>query len=196
MMRRIRQIEWLQLRNSTTHWGLVAQAFHWLGAVVIFFLLAHGWWMADFAPREMRIEHYRLHASFGYGLLALVLLRLLWRWMNEVPALAAAAPGWERIAAHVSHWGLYLLMLAAAITGWALAGTLRRPLDSFFELFQVPSLVAGSDRALHEMLEEVHSGMAWTLAILVVIHIAASVYHFAIRKDDILQRMAKPWTRR
>jgi cytochrome b561 len=51
-------------------------------------------------------------------------------------------------------------------------------------------------RALHEILEEIHGVLAWTLAALVVIHIAASAYHFAVRKDDVLQRMAKPWTRR
>jgi cytochrome b561 len=186
----------LRLRNSANEWGLVALAFHWFGAAVIFFLLAHGWWMAEFAPRASRLEHYALHASAGYGLLALVLLRLLWRWMNEVPALPAATPRWERVAAHAGHWGLYLLMLAAAVSGWALSGTMRRPLDSFFGLFQVPSLVAGADRALHQALEEFHERLAWGLTALVAIHIAASIYHYVVRKDGVLERMASPWSRK
>jgi cytochrome b561 len=58
-----------------------------------------------------------------------------------VPALPVDAPRWEHAAAHAGHWGLYVLMLASAASGWALAGTFRRPLDSFFGWFRVPPLV-------------------------------------------------------
>jgi cytochrome b561 len=176
--------------NTNTSWGWMSQAFHWIGAAFVVVLLAHGWWMAEFAPRQGRFEHYLWHASVGYGLLALMVLRLLWRWTNAVPELPRAAPAWERAAAHVGHWGLYVLILAAAMSGWALAGTYSRPMDAtFFGFVHVPGIVESRDRVLHDRLESGHSILAWALAILFVVHIIGALYHRLIRKDGVMQRM-------
>jgi cytochrome b561 len=114
------------IRNSSAAWGWPAIALHWLGAVLIVVLLAHGWWMTHLAPRPDRLANYGLHAALGYDFLALLILRLLWRWINPVPALEGQA--WERYAARAAHIALYVLMLACALAGWALAGTFRNPL--------------------------------------------------------------------
>src|SRR5215470_6460933 len=99
------------IRNTTTSWGAVSQLFHWIAGGLILILLIHGWWMVTVPPREVRFEHYGWHASIGYGLLALMILRLLWRSSNAVPDLLPPVPAWERLAARVNHWGLYLLVL-------------------------------------------------------------------------------------
>ena len=72
------------LRNTGTAWGPVAKLFHWLGALLIFFLIAHGWWMTHLAARAGRLEQYGLHATVGYYLLLLIALRLAWRFGNVV----------------------------------------------------------------------------------------------------------------
>lgn len=179
------------IRNTSSTWGAVSRLFHWSAGALVLVLVVHGFWMTEFAAREGRFGHYQAHASVGYGLMALMLLRLLWRWANEVPALPAPTPRWERIAAHAGHWGLYLLTLAAALSGWALAGTLRQPLDSFFGWFTVPPLVSGASRSLHKALEETHEFLAWTLALLVLVHVASAVYHWRWKKDDVMQRMLR-----
>ena len=74
-------------RNSTTVWGWPAILLHWIGAVLILVLLVHGAWMVHFAPRPERAVNYAWHAALGYDFLALLVLRLLWRWINPVPAL-------------------------------------------------------------------------------------------------------------
>jgi cytochrome b561 len=109
------------------------------------------------------------------------------RGANAVPELPASSARWERLAAHAGHWGLYLLTFAAAFTGWALAGTFRTPLRSFFGLFDVPQLVSGT--GLHKLFEETHEALSWTLAALVAVHIASALWHWLWRKDDVLQRM-------
>jgi len=174
------------LNNTTAGWGLLSRLFHWVCAAVILFLLAHGAWMTEFAPRESRLLHYATHAEWGYALLCLMVLRLLWRWASVVPALPAESKPWERMAAHISHWGLYALILAAALSGWALAGTGRRPFDMMFGL-QIPALA--TDRSLHRPLEEAHEVLAWTLAALVVIHVIGAFYHLIVKKDSIMRRM-------
>ena len=134
-------------------WGKVSKAFHWLGAAFIFYLLIHGFWMVGL-PRELRFAHYETHAAAGYLFIALTLARLVWRWTHEVPAQPAGAARWEKVAAHLGHWALYALMLAAALSGWALAGTFKRPLDSVFGVFRVPAIVR--DASLHGAMEQAH----------------------------------------
>jgi cytochrome b561 len=173
--------------DAVRGWGAGSRLLHWGAAGLILALLAHGWWMTEFPARDARLGHYATHASLGYALIALMLVRLVWRWTHGVPELPAATPRWERFAAHAAHWGLYALAFGAALSGWALAGTLRRPLDSFFGWFSVPMPVRGG--ALHEALEEAHELLVWTLALLVAAHIASALYHWLWRGDDVMQRM-------
>jgi cytochrome b561 len=67
------------------------------------------------APRPRR--DYAWHAALGYDFLALLVVRLLWRWMNPVPALPNDLKPWERYAANIGHIGLYLLMFAGTLSG-------------------------------------------------------------------------------
>src|SRR3954464_9484077 len=99
------------VRNSETVWGWPSKLLHWLGAVIILLLLGHGWWMTHMAPRPDRLAHYAGHSALGLDFLVLTVLRLLWRWLNPVPADPADAKPWERWAAHAVHGGLYVLML-------------------------------------------------------------------------------------
>jgi cytochrome b561 len=177
----------MMLTNAATAWGAAAKALHWICAALILFLLIHGWIMVGL-PRELRFDNYGWHASFGYATLVVMIARLLWRWVNMVPALAANAPRWEIVAARAGHAGLYLLIFAASFSGWALAGAMRRPLDAkLFGLTQVPGIV--TDRTLHDQLESAHSLFAWTLAALIVIHIIGAFYHLWVKRDDVMQRM-------
>jgi Prokaryotic cytochrome b561 len=96
--------------NSTTKWGWPAKVLHWIGAAIILVLLIHGWWMTHMTPRPERLANYAWHSALGYDLLALTVLRLLWRWFNPVPELPADLKPWERAAARVGHISLYLLM--------------------------------------------------------------------------------------
>ena len=156
-------------------WSRTSKAFHWAGAAFIFYLLIHGFWMVGL-PRELRFSLYETHAAAGYLFIALTLARLVWRWTHEVPPQPAGAARWEKLAAHAGHWALYALMLAAALSGWALAGTFKRPLDSVFGAFRVPAIVA----------------LSYALALLLVVHLASAFYHYWWKKDDVMQRMVSP----
>ena len=68
----------------TSEEGWPAIALHWVGAVLIVLLLGHGWWMTHIAVGPQRAAHYAGHAALGYDFLALLVLRLLWRWMSPV----------------------------------------------------------------------------------------------------------------
>src|SRR5258708_1676566 len=117
------------LRNSPREWGLAAKVLHWLGATLILLLLAHGWWMTHMVARgPERLAHYGGHSALGYDFMALLVLRLLWRWLNPIPALPLDLKPWERFAARAGHIGLYVLMFIVSITGWVVATTVRAPM--------------------------------------------------------------------
>jgi len=176
-------------RNSTTTWGWAAIALHWIGAALIILLLAHGWWMTHLTSRPERLANYAGHAAMGYDLLVLLAARLLWRWMNPVPGPPGDTKPWERLAAHVSHAGLYVLMFATTLVGWGLAGTMRTPLQQDIFGIKVPLIYANPDRAVHEMWEDTHRVLAYVLLALVVVHVAAALYHHFVKRDAVLKRM-------
>jgi len=175
------------IRNSPAAWGWPAIALHWVGAALIIVLLAHGWWMTHLAARPDRLANYGLHAALGYDFLALLVLRLLWRWINPVPVLEGQA--WERHAAKAAHIALYVLMLACALTGWALAGTFRNPLDRDLLGVALPAIYQSPDRDMHGLFEDSHKILAYLLAALVVVHVLGALRHHFIKHNDVLRRM-------
>jgi cytochrome b561 len=176
--------------NTDTTWGWPAKLLHWIGAILILLLLGHGWWMTHLAPRgPVRLEHYAGHAGLGYDLMALLVLRLLWRWTHAVPTLPRGMPRWEQISAHISHYGLYVLMLATTLLGWALAGTVRTPFNKDAFGLPVPLIYVSQDRAMHRLLEDWHKYMAYALLALIVVHVIAALRHHFVKRDDVLWRM-------
>ncbi len=176
-------------RNSTIAWGWPAILLHWVGAVMIVLLLGHGWWMTHLAARPDRLAHYAGHAALGYDFLALLILRLLWRWMNPVPALPAELSPWERRAAYLSHVALYLLMFLCTLAGWALAGTSRGSLNKDIFGLQWPFIYTGQDRWIHGVLEDTHKVLAYLLAALVLVHLVAAMRHHFVKRNNVLKRM-------
>ena len=175
------------IRSTTDEWGFVAKLLHWVGAALILVLLIHGWWMTHLVARPDRLVNYGWHAAIGYDLMGLLVLRLLWRWANPVPALPADLKPWERRAAHLGHFGLYTLMLATTLTGWAMAGTGRVPLRQDLFGIEIPLVV--QDRALRPLLEDSHKIIAYLLAALVVVHVIGALRHHFVKRNTVLRRM-------
>jgi len=64
---------------------------------------------------------------------------------------------------------------------------------SWFGLIQLPDLVPKSQR-LYDALLQTHHLLAWALAAIVVLHVAAALKHHYVLKDDVLRRML-PFTK-
>jgi cytochrome b561 len=175
------------VRNTSTLWGWPAKLLHWIGAIAILVLLIHGWWIVHMAAGPDRIANYNWHVALGYDVLAFLVLRLLWRWANPVPALPSDLQRWERIAARSGHVGLYVLTFGASLSGWALAGTFRNPMSKDFLGLPIPLIV--QDRSLHKLFEESHTILSYLVAALIVVHIAGSLRHHSIKRNDVLGRM-------
>lgn len=170
--------------------GLVAQTFHWVSAVLVISLFGYGLWLSGLPVGPERFKAVPLHKSFGVLLLAIVLARLVWRWTHPAPPLPASMPAWERRAANASHVLLYVLLVAVPLSGWLMSSALGFATVPF-GMFKLPDLLT-RDRALGDTLKTVHYFLNKALIALVLLHVAAALKHHFIDRNDVLQRML-PW---
>ncbi|MFP4538648.1 MAG: cytochrome b/b6 domain-containing protein [Dichotomicrobium sp.] len=181
-----------------------AKLLHWLIVLVIAGMVGLGVYMTDVqGDLQYKLWLYQLHKSFGVTLFALVIVRLVWRQISPPPPLPAAMPEWERRASRFAHIGLYVLMFAIPLSGWARvsASPLSVPTE-VFGLFTLPhlpflaSMSSADKEALEPVFQSVHSTLAWTLVALVAVHAAAALRHAFILKDDVMTRMLPRRSRR
>lgn len=175
----------MRIKNNETHFGLVAITLHWLMAILIIGMLCVGLYMTSLPVGMLKLKLYGWHKAFGILILTLVILRILWRLTNATPVLAL--PWWERTAARLAHFVLYVLMLAMPLSGWLMTSAAGLP-PSFFGLFTLPNLVAPNDE-LRELFGLMHEWLAYGLIAVIILHTLAALKHHFIDKDDILRRM-------
>ena len=96
-------------------------------------------------------------------------------------------PGWQKWAHHGTHVALYALFFAVPLAGWAYSSAAGFPV-AFLGLVPLPDFVPVSE-SLADALKLVHATLAFTLAGLVLVHIAAALKHQWIDNDGLLQRM-------
>jgi cytochrome b561 len=176
------------IRNTSSSWGSLARAFHWVLGAAIIGMIAYGWWMNHIPARPDRLFYRSVHADIGYLVLLLTVLRLLWRGINPTPALPSDTPAWQRITARVSHGALYVVTILVAMLGWAHSGAHKPDYSSFFGLFHVPQFTS-PDKAVADTYEDRHILFAYVLLALIVLHIVAAAFHHFVRRDRIAARM-------
>jgi cytochrome b561 len=173
--------------GDTQTWSSVAKFLHWLVAALIVAQFALGWLASGWRDSSTKLDLFVWHKSTGMLILALVVLRLLWRLRHPAPALPADMPGWERRAAHASHALLYLIMIAMPLTGWIDTSAAGIPFRIYWEI-PVPAIAAADDRTA-DLAGFAHISLGIAFAALLVLHVAAALRHHFIKRDDVLKRM-------
>ena len=128
-----------------------------------------------------------LHKSLGTLILLLTIIRLAWRWAHLAPALPDDIPVAQHRAAVAMHWGLYALLLVQTSIGWIGTAAYPAPVP-FFGLFEFPQ-IWWEDRPLSDRLFALHFWIGILMAVLLVGHIGAALYHHFVRQDEVLRRM-------
>ena len=168
-----------------------AMLLHWLSALLVAGLLALGWYMADLPLTPQRLKLYNWHKWAGVSVLALTLLRLLWRWTHRPPALPAElvvrTPAWQQRLAALTHVALYGLLLVVPLIGWAYSSAAGFSVV-WFGVLPLPDLLP-KDKALAELVKPWHAVAAFSLGALVVLHLAAALKHPFVDKDGLMRRM-------
>lgn len=176
----------MPLRSDERRWGAVAKFLHWIMAIGILGVGVVGLVMDGMQTSMAKITVFALHKSIGLTLLALFLLRLLWRWIDRAPR-ELPAPRWQQWAARTVHGVLYVLIAALPLSGWLFNSLHGYPLQ-WFKLFNLPPLT-GKNMQLAPLAQDVHEYLFWLLLLVLVAHVGAALKHHLIDRDDVLRRM-------
>lgn len=171
-----------------TGFNPLARLLHWLMAAMILAMLFIGVGMVSSVSARHAVL-IAIHKPLGIAILVLVIVRLVVRFSKRPPALPEDLPGWQRAAAHLSHWVLYALMIAMPLIGWAMLSAGGYPVMLGGSV-QLPALM-GADPIAFAWLRNAHELLAFVLFATVVLHLAAALFHGLIRRDGVLGSMAR-----
>lgn len=178
----------MQWRNSPTRYGFVSVSLHWLVALVVFGLFALGYWMVG-------LDYYSswytkapdIHKSVGLILFAVMVLRVIWRWVSPPPGHLASHGPLTQKATRFGHAFLYLGLFVLMISGYLISTAEGRGIPVFGG-FEVPATLTSIPNQ-EDVAGLVHEYLAWALVIFAGIHGLAALKHHFIDRDTTLTRM-------
>jgi cytochrome b561 len=163
----------------------IAKSLHWLSALAILLLLLGGPVFHFMAETEKATRAAAGHAGLGTLLLILMSVRLFWRSRHPVAALVM--PRWQARLSRYAHRLLYVCAFLQPLFGLLMAMT--SPYDVVaFGLFNYSALM-GSHDGWYTFFHICHRLNGAVLALTLLLHIAAVVYHQFVLRDKLLNRM-------
>lgn len=164
-----------------------AKILHWLMAILLFGLLALGFYMQDLPLSPDKLKLYSWHKWAGVTAFLLVAFRLSWRIAHRPPALPDSMPKLMQFAAHAGHLLLYALMIAIPLSGWLMSSA-KGFQTVYFGVLPIPDLL-DKNKEVGDLLALVHKSLNLLFIAVLAGHIGAALKHHFIDKDDILTRM-------
>ena len=164
-----------------------AIALHWIIALAVAVQFTWGWTMQTIAkqPPGPRADAFNVHKSIGLTILALMILRALWRWRHPAPPLPAM-PAWQATVARANHAVIYACLFLMPLAGY---------LGSVFSGYPVKyfgmTLPAWGfkDDAIKNAMSVAHFTLSWLLLFAVGLHVGAALKHWLWDRDGLVARM-------
>lgn len=188
-------------RNTIERYGAVHKFLHWTIALAVLFMLVLGLVMEDIphglavalgygdvSPLVLRMKAFSLHKAIGITVLALMLLRIVWKLVNwDLPKSLPTHERWEQKLAHLVHWGFYGLLIAMPLSGWIMTSAKASTIN-WFGFFPVPPIVQPNQELGYSMARA-HEYIAYGIWAFIALHVAGALKHVVIDKDGTLRRM-------
>ncbi len=164
-----------------------ARLLHWTIAILVISTFPVGVLMVEGGlSRPLQDSLYIYHKHVGVLILLLMVVRLIYRAMNPPPPLPDSVAGAQRAAAHATHILLYVFLFVMPISGYIRVKAGNFPIE-FLDSW-LPSLVPVS-KPLENGAEFVHLTARFGLAVLILMHIGAALFHGIVKKDGVFSRM-------
>jgi cytochrome b561 len=175
------------MTTTRTRFTFPQRVLHWLMAICLLAMLFIGVGMVSTVTPKY-VPLLATHKSLGITILALALIRLAVRARYGAPGLPPDLPEPIKLAAHLSHYGLYTLMIAMPLLGWGMMSAGSYPVVLLGNI-HLPPILPPND-ALHTLLWDAHYYLAFAFFALILAHIAAALFHGLIRRDGVFETMA------
>lgn len=172
-------------RTSPARYHLVSQVLHWVMAAILIYLIFFSSF-EEASDTEM-MSRIKLHSGLGALIVILGLVRWFWRITKPRPAPIENAPKWQEHTTEVVHHAFYVLFLISPALGLILAGLVAYEVR-VFGFFDVSDWL-GDNMTAAEVINSLHGLTADIFLILIIIHVAAALYHQFIKGDGLIRRM-------
>ncbi len=187
-------LEWAAGHHDEGRFSPVAIVFHWTMAALVIFQLGWGWWMGRLPVGGDKVAAYDLHFAVGVLMLVLALGRGAWRLLAPGPINDADKPGWQSVAAHITHYVFYICLLGLPISGWMLISSTAREqeltlLGLPWPLLPMQDLSNSQAWAVEAVAEWMHWGLVISLLLMIPLHVGGALKHHLIDRDDVLHGM-------
>jgi cytochrome b561 len=129
-----------------------------------------------------------LHKTLGLMMLAIVVLRIVWRlFLGRRTKTSSAEPLLLRLGAKGAHLALYALLIITPMLGWLYQDA--KAIDVHVFGLELPMLLY-YDRELAMWIYGWKKVAAYSLLALIFLHAVAAIgYHSVLRKDGVLRSM-------
>jgi cytochrome b561 len=177
----------MTMLNNRYRYGAVAQAFHWLTAVLVIAAYA-------LSPGGSEVQVYSLardftrqaHETLGLAVGVLTLLRLAWQTLNATPE-DPPMPAVMRYAAKIVHIALYVLLLAVPLTAIVGAWLEGHPVTLLMIGDIAPPLRLA--HGVGQTIATIHTYLGDAIVWLAGLHAAAGLFHHFFLHDHVLRSM-------
>ncbi len=161
-------------------------ALHWLVALLVIIALTFGSLRLTQLPNDSpeKLFALRAHMTIGLVVLLLMVVRLATRFFTTTPPPASTGSALADKLGVATHWSLYVLVFGMVGSGLATANMAGLP-DIVF---------GGSGAPLPEDFRVyspriAHGIIATLIGLLLVLHVAAALFHQFVRRDSLFSRM-------
>lgn len=176
-------------RNTRESYGLVSKLLHALVALLMFVQIPVGWYMAGLSDESIVYWRFlELHEVLGLTVLVLIIGKVLWRMVSPNPEISPALAGWERAAARVVHSVFIFALAFIPVLGFLYVASDGEPIN-LYDLVEIPS-IGQFGKDMRNALFGLHRFMAYSCAVLIVVHILAAFKHHFIDGHGSLRRIA------
>lgn len=175
------------MNGARMRFTVVQRLLHWLMAICILAMLFIGVGMVSTVMPKY-VPLLATHKTLGIAILVLALIRLGVRARYGSPPLPADLPAPMKLAARLSHYALYAIMICMPLIGWAMMSAGGYPVVLYGNL-HLPAIVPQS-AALHALLWNAHFYLAFAFFALILLHLAAALFHALVRRDGVFHSMA------
>ncbi len=151
---------------------------HWVIALLIFITFYLGISTEDIALTE-KVGILRWHMPLGITVLLLMIVRLVVRWRTPRPEPVTVGNAFLDKIGEWTHYLIYIFAILMSLTGIMLSVT-----------YKLAPVVFGGEGSLpRDLSPMLHGLIDPILALLILLHILAALYHQFVRKDNLLARM-------
>jgi superoxide oxidase len=166
-----------------TSYDTFSRLTHWLTAAVILVAMVVGFFFPHMPDSGTFQFFSTLNKSLGSLLLPIMVSRYVWRHFRPEVAYPPNMSAWNRGLAHLFHEVFYLVILTAVVSG---LGMLKTGFYLCWLLYIPPPV---KDLEMNYLFASIHTVTLNVLGVMLLLHIAAVVWHYKRGRQAILYRM-------